>query len=68
MVDEHTKNSLWRVKGHKEFDGLELEHEVPLEPIGAYDCLVKIEAASINFRDLMVAKVQAVLILLKTVY
>ena len=60
MDSSRAKNNLWRVKEHKGFDGLEFERNVPLDHIGSHDCLVKIEAASLNFRDLMVAQVQTV--------
>lgn len=62
MDNGRVKNNLWRVKGHKGFDSLEFEQDVPLEDLGSHDCLVKIEAASVNFRDLMVAQVQTILI------
>jgi NADPH:quinone reductase-like Zn-dependent oxidoreductase len=57
MADTQLKNSVWRVKGTNSFDGLELEEDVPIEKVGDYDCLVKIEAVSLNFRDLMIAQV-----------
>jgi hypothetical protein len=57
MADTQLKNSVWRVKGSNGFDGLDLEEDVPIEKVGDYDCLVKIEAVSLNFRDLMIAQV-----------
>lgn len=46
----------WRVKAQTGFDGLEVQAGVPVQQIGEHDCLVKIEAVSLNFRDLMVPK------------
>jgi NADPH:quinone reductase-like Zn-dependent oxidoreductase len=57
MADSQLKNNVWRVKGSNGFDGLEFEQGVPIESIGEHDCLVKIEAVSLNFRDLMIAQV-----------
>ena len=48
----------WRVASHTGFEGLQLDEKVPIQPIGSYECLVKIEAVSLNFRDLMVAEVR----------
>ena len=48
---------IWRVAEHAGFDGLKFEHDVPVPQLGSRDCLVKIEAVSLNFRDLMVAQV-----------
>jgi len=47
----------WRVKGFEGFNSLELEKDALVQPIGDHDCLVKIEAASLNYRDLMIPKV-----------
>ncbi|KAL9039655.1 MAG: hypothetical protein Q9180_002398 [Flavoplaca navasiana] len=46
----------WRVKELSGFDGLALNRESVPAPLGDRDCLVKIEAASLNFRDLMIPK------------
>ena len=51
------KGKTWRVKDHDGFDGLKLGEDMLVEKMGSYDCVVKIEAISLNFRDLMVAQV-----------
>ncbi|KAI9688695.1 MAG: hypothetical protein M1822_001052 [Bathelium mastoideum] len=56
MSGSHVSGKTWRVVEHNGFEGLKLEDDVLEEHIGDYDCLVKIEAASLNFRDLMVAQ------------
>ena len=48
----------WRVKELSGFDGLVLSSESVSHPLGDHDCLVKIEATSLNFRDLMIPKVK----------
>jgi NADPH:quinone reductase-like Zn-dependent oxidoreductase len=49
----------WRVEEHSDFKGLKLSTEPPPQQLGEHDCLVKIEASSLNFRDLMVANVNS---------
>ena len=66
MDIDHAKNNIWRVNRYDEFKGLDLERDSPMERVGSHECMVKIEAASLNFRDLMVAQVQLVLISLCT--
>jgi len=51
------KNVTWRVAKITGFDGLKLDQDAPIPDIGEYDCLVKIEASSLNYRDLMIPKV-----------
>lgn len=57
MDDSQLNNSMWRVKDNNGFEGLTFEQNVPLEQLDSHACMVKIEAASLNFRDLMVAQV-----------
>jgi hypothetical protein len=58
MAEEQLTNNAWRVpKGSNGFDALELRRGVPIEKVGDRDCLVMIEAVSLNFRDLMIAQV-----------
>jgi NADPH:quinone reductase-like Zn-dependent oxidoreductase len=47
----------WRVKTLTGFDGVDLDMQTPVPQLGDHDCLVKMEAASLNFRDLMIPKV-----------
>jgi len=56
MPAQHRGKS-WTVTEHNGFDGLRLESDVPVQAIAERDCLVKIEVASLNFRDIMVAQV-----------
>jgi hypothetical protein len=59
MSDSQFTSNVWRVpKGSSGFDGLELSRGVPIEKVGEHDCLIKIEAVSLNFRDLMIAQVR----------
>src|ERR1700754_4113312 len=36
-------------------DGLQLHQDVPISALGARDCLVEIEAISLNYRDIAMA-------------
>ena len=47
----------WKVEELSGFDGLRLKSEPIARELGDHDCLVKIEATSLNFRDLMIPKV-----------
>ncbi|KID86007.1 alcohol dehydrogenase [Metarhizium guizhouense ARSEF 977] len=38
------------------FDGLNFQESIPLQPLGDYDLLVKIEAVSLNYRDLAIPR------------
>lgn len=42
--------------GEKDFDGLQPQ-EAKVENVGEHDVLVKLHAASLNYRDLAIAKV-----------
>lgn len=47
----------WTITGtEKGFDGLELS-DVPVPKVGENDVLVKIQGASLNYRDLIIPKV-----------
>lgn len=56
MSDSPTTNRTWRVQELSGFDGLKLESEPVPRNTGDHDCVVKLEAASLNFRDLMIPK------------
>lgn len=42
--------------GTSGFDGLEYQDSVPIPPLGNHDCLVRFEAASLNYRDVAILK------------
>lgn len=44
------------LRSQKGFDSLELERDVPLPQLGPHDCLVQIQAVSLNYRDLIIPK------------
>lgn len=54
-----THTDAWYVTGKNGFDSLELKKDVPIPEIGDYDCLVQIEAVSLNYRDLAIPKVKS---------
>jgi hypothetical protein len=55
-MDSSPRGRAWTVARHDEFNGLELNEDVSAGHVGDYDCVIKIEAVSLNFRDLMVAQ------------
>lgn len=48
----------WTVEGHKGFDSLQFHEGASLPPLGDHDVLVRFHAASLNYRDLIIAKVR----------
>lgn len=42
----------------KGFDTLKLEKDVKLPELGDHDCLVQIQAVSLNYRDLIIPQVR----------
>jgi NADPH:quinone reductase-like Zn-dependent oxidoreductase len=57
MQTTDTNAKQWRVVNtDSRFDGLHLE-DAPVPKLGERDVLVRIHAASLNFRDLMIARV-----------
>jgi len=42
----------------KGFESLEIEKDSPIPELGDYDCLVQIQAVSLNYRDLIISKGQ----------
>lgn len=50
--------SKWVLGKGTDFEDLKLEHNVPLPPQGDGEVLVKMHAASLNYRDLVIAKVR----------
>jgi NADPH:quinone reductase-like Zn-dependent oxidoreductase len=51
----------WTVEGTDGFDCLKWHEQAPLPEIGDHDVLVKIHAASLNFRDISIPKVSFLL-------
>ncbi|RSL70907.1 hypothetical protein CEP53_001748 [Fusarium sp. AF-6] len=51
-----TTQKQWIISGSDGFDSLEFQKEAPVPSIGDQDVLVKIHAASFNFRDLVIPK------------
>ncbi len=49
----------WILQGSddKGFDNLKLVHDYPVPELGEKDCLVQIQAVSLNYRDLVIPKV-----------
>ena len=47
--------SQYTLHDQKGFQSLKLEHDVPIPALGDYDCLVQIQAVSLNYRDLIIA-------------
>ncbi|KAF4553555.1 Zinc-binding dehydrogenase-like protein 22 [Elsinoe fawcettii] len=52
-----TTSATWTVNDFSGFDGTTLNKAVPVPKVCPYECLVRIEAASVNFRDIMIAEV-----------
>lgn len=48
----------WVLKDQKGFDSLELVKDIPIASLGDHDVLVQIQAVSLNYRDLVIAKGQ----------
>ncbi|KAI9649540.1 hypothetical protein NHQ30_002120 [Ciborinia camelliae] len=48
----------WKVQGQDGFDSLKYDTEAALPELGANDVLVKLHAASLNYRDLIIPKGQ----------
>lgn len=54
MAPSTTKQ--WKVEGKTGFDALKLDESAPIPQIGDTDVLVKINGASLNYRDLIIPK------------
>ncbi|OJD28509.1 hypothetical protein ACJ73_00073 [Blastomyces percursus] len=50
------KTDTWLVEGSNGFDSLKLHRDVTIPALGDYDCLVQIQAVSLNYRDLIIPK------------
>lgn len=48
--------SRWVLNGQQGFQSLELQQDVPIPPLGDSEVLVKIHAASLNYRDVSISK------------
>lgn len=49
--------SQWSVVGQNGIQDLLYQEAVPIPTLGDHDCLVKIEAVSLNYRDVAIIKV-----------
>lgn len=52
-----TKTDVYVLDQNTSFDDLKLKRDVDIPKLGDYDCLVKIDAVSLNYRDLIIANV-----------
>ena len=52
-----TTTATWKVEGNSGFDCLKLDKNAQVGKISDHDVLVKIEAASLNYRDLIIPQV-----------
>ncbi|KKZ63885.1 alcohol dehydrogenase [[Emmonsia] crescens] len=50
------RTDAWVIEGSNGFDSLNLHRDVPIPPLGDYDCLIQIQAVSLNYRDLVIPK------------
>ncbi|KIY49705.1 zinc-type alcohol dehydrogenase-like protein [Fistulina hepatica ATCC 64428] len=46
----------WTIRGTSGFDDLKFDNNAPIPGIGDHDVLVRLEAASLNYRDLIITK------------
>lgn len=53
-------NKAWFVQGKNGFDSLEFNTEAPIPEVSDYEVLVKFHAASLNYRDLVITKVNLI--------
>ena len=56
-VPKHTAQ--WIVAGKSSFNDLKFQQSAPIPELGDHDVLVQFHYASINYRDLIIAKVCA---------
>ncbi|EEH40040.1 alcohol dehydrogenase [Paracoccidioides lutzii Pb01] len=50
------KTDSWIVDGSNGFESLTVQRGVPIPELGDYDCLIQIQAVSLNYRDLIIPK------------
>ncbi|KAL4966402.1 zinc-dependent alcohol dehydrogenase family protein [Aspergillus stella-maris] len=55
-VDSLPSTPAWLLTGQNGTESLEFDAEFPLPPLGPHDVLVRIHAASLNYRDLAIAQ------------
>lgn len=56
---ENTNSTAWKVRTQTGIDGLVFEEDVTRsDNIGDHDCLIAIEASSLNYRDIMIVNVR----------
>jgi NADPH:quinone reductase-like Zn-dependent oxidoreductase len=55
----NSDSAAWKVQTQTGIDGLVFEEDIPnSDNIGDHDCLIAIEASSLNYRDIMIANVR----------
>ena len=52
MADIPTTTSRYTIDFAKGFDGLQIQHDVPIRDLGDSECLIRIKAVSLNYRDI----------------
>lgn len=53
-------SAAWKIQAQTGVDGLVFEEDIAIpNDIGDHDCLVAIEASSLNYRDIMIANVRS---------
>lgn len=57
---QHTK--AWVLNSQKGAESLELKEQLPIPPLKDDEILVKLQGASLNHREIMIAKVSALLL------
>ena len=57
MTTPQVTTNAWVLNSQNGHESLELKENLPLPPVGENDVLVKLHAASLNYREVMIAKV-----------
>lgn len=53
----------WTVQGRNGFDSLKFHEDRPIPELGDRDVLVRIQAVSLNYRDIIIPKVSGILVM-----
>jgi hypothetical protein len=60
LAMNNSNSAAWKVQTQTGIDGLLFEEDIADSTnIGDYDCLIAIEASSLNYRDIMIANVRS---------
>jgi hypothetical protein len=55
----NSNSATWKVQTQTGIDGLVFEEDISVSNnVGDHDCLIAIEASSLNYRDIMIANVR----------